>query len=142
MDQPTANSQSLATAAPVPPVDLTPTGKVPALLGGIPAQPKPQQPAYTPHQLAGEECALCGIDLAYATAQQPHGVTADGHHLNACAPTCAPKNIRIEAADLDDGIALIFKEYGQTIRIAYDPRHITVERALSMTRHYIAQGTA
>lgn len=127
-------------SATVPPVERA-SGKLPALLDGIPGQPKPQQPEYTAHQLAGEECVLCGVDLAYANGQQPHGVTEGGHHLNACAPSCAPKNIRIEAADLDDGVALIFKEFGQTIRVAYDPRHLTVERAMSMVQHYVAQAT-
>ncbi|MFC8274928.1 hypothetical protein ACFUJR_20795 [Streptomyces sp. NPDC057271] len=119
-----------------------PTGKLPALLGGIPGQPKTQQPEYTTYQLAGEECALCGTDRAYTDGERLYGVTPEGQRLIACAPTCTPKDIRIEAADLDDGVALIFKEFSQTVRVAYDPRHLTVERALSMAQHYITQATA
>lgn len=46
---------------------------------------------YTAAQLLGEECAICGNDLAYADGQRPHSVTADGQQLNACVDSrCAP----------------------------------------------------
>lgn len=66
------------------PEDVTaPTGRPHPLVDVVSAASQP----YTTAQLLGEECALCGNDLAYADGQRPHP-TKDGKQLNACAPPC------------------------------------------------------
>jgi hypothetical protein len=38
----------------------------------------------------------------------------------------------VEQADLDDGIVMIFREFGQRIRMAFDPRRIDEDAALQL----------
>jgi hypothetical protein len=40
----------------------------------------------------------------------------------------------VEQADLDDGIVMIFREFGQRIRMAFDPRRIDEDAALQLLR--------
>lgn len=45
--------------------------------------------------------------------------------------------VLIEEAHLDDGIAMIYKDFGTRVRIAFDPRRIAESFALSLLALYL-----
>ncbi|MFE7105581.1 hypothetical protein ACFU98_10855 [Streptomyces sp. NPDC057575] len=45
--------------------------------------------------------------------------------------------VLVERADLDEGIVMIFKEFGRRVRMAFDPRRITESRALALLCQYL-----
>lgn len=45
--------------------------------------------------------------------------------------------VLIEEADLDDGIVMIFKDFGRRIRMAFDPRRLTESAALQLLCRYL-----
>lgn len=85
----------------IPQMATAPSGNLPYIVAQA---TRATATPYTGTQLAGEECALCARDLAYADAEQPHNVV-NGHQLNACAPRCAnvptpSPQVIVEDADL------------------------------------------
>lgn len=45
--------------------------------------------------------------------------------------------VHVIEADLDDGVMMIFKDFGRRIRVAFDPRRITESAALRLLCHYL-----
>ncbi|MER7908241.1 hypothetical protein [Streptomyces sp. NPDC096068] len=45
--------------------------------------------------------------------------------------------VHVVEADLDDGIVMIFKEFGRRIRMAFDPRRLTESAALHLLCQYL-----
>lgn len=45
--------------------------------------------------------------------------------------------VLIEEADLDDGIVMIFRDFGRRIRMAFDPRRLTESAALQLLCQYL-----
>jgi hypothetical protein len=46
-------------------------------------------------------------------------------------------HVHIEQATLSDGSALVYKDYGNRVRMAYDPSRITEKQATDLLRHFI-----
>lgn len=44
---------------------------------------------------------------------------------------CTPKPARIEEATLDEGVPMVWRDFGHKIRAAYDPAQISADRARS-----------
>ena len=107
---------SSASTPGIPPLNLTRTGKVPAVLNGIPGQPKPA--AATSEQ----SCAYC---------KQPATTGQDGAPYGACAECTVATTLRnitearFEQATLDDGVKLVYKKAGTGLRVGYDPAQIS-----------------
>ncbi|TXS78645.1 hypothetical protein [Streptomyces sp. sk2.1] len=45
--------------------------------------------------------------------------------------------VLVERASLDDGVVMIFKEFGRRVRMAFDPRRISESRALALLCQYL-----
>lgn len=45
--------------------------------------------------------------------------------------------VHVVEADLDDGIVMIFKEFGRFVRMAFDPRRLTESAALQLLCRYL-----
>lgn len=49
----------------------------------------------------------------------------------------AEAEIRVESVQLDDRVPVVFRDYGQYIRVAYDPAQITRAKALKILRAHL-----
>lgn len=45
--------------------------------------------------------------------------------------------VLVERTSLDDGVVMIFKEFGRRVRVAFDPRRITEAVALALLCQYL-----
>lgn len=50
--------------------------------------------------------------------------------------------VQVEQTDLSDGTAIVYKDYGNLVRMAYDPRQVTEAKAMALlrSRHPRLQG--
>ncbi|KOX34273.1 MULTISPECIES: hypothetical protein [unclassified Streptomyces] len=109
--------------AHVPAIDLTRTGRLPCLLNGIPAQPKPLPVAATP----GERCTYCKQPAPY----QHTGATGITYWLcDGCNEATAlyrtVHTARFERATFDLGVKMVYKKVdATTLRVGYDPAEMT-----------------
>ncbi|MFJ4339401.1 hypothetical protein [Streptomyces sp. NPDC088915] len=114
---------SIEQPGSVPPVDLTRTGRLPALLNGIPAQPKPLPVAEAP----SERCAYCKQPAPH----QYTGATGITYWLcDGCNEATAlyrtVHTARFERATFDLGVKMVYKKVdATTLRVGYDPAEMT-----------------
>lgn len=45
--------------------------------------------------------------------------------------------VHVEEADLDDGVVMIFRDFGRRIRMAFDPRRLTESAAIQLLCRYL-----